>query len=63
LDQVLAALVKLSLHAVWLDLDILVLSDPAPPLTAELARGEAHLIFVRHLLSQSVSPAVTWRNG
>lgn len=60
---VLAALVKLSLHAVWLDLDILVLSDPAPPLTAELARGEAHLIFVRHLLSQSVSPAVIVARG
>eukprot|EP00435_Cladocopium_sp_Y103_P065124 s58_g27.t1 len=64
---VLAALVKLSVHAVWLDLDILVLSDPAPPLSAELAQDEegqaAHLIFVRHLLSQSVSPAVIVARG
>ena len=63
LVQVLAALVKLSTHAVWFDLDILVLSDPVAQIQAALEASEDHLIFARHQLSQSVSPALIVARG
>lgn len=55
----MAAVVNMSSHAVWLDLDVLVLSDPAPFVNGQLTAAKgSQLIFARHQLSQSVSPCL-----
>jgi len=56
---VMAAVVNMSSHAVWLDLDVLVLSDPVPFVNGQLTAAKgSQLIFARHQLSQSVSPCL-----
>ena len=55
----MASVARSGVHAVWLDLDVFVLADPKPLVLAELARQpSASLLFSRHILSESVVPAV-----
>ena len=55
----MASITRSGLHAVWLDLDVFVLTDPSPLVLTELARQPStSLFFSRHILSESVTPAV-----
>jgi len=60
----LAAITRLGVTAVWLDVDVYILSDPTPYFKAALdAPVAAELIFARHLMTESVSPAVVVARG
>eukprot|EP00439_Symbiodinium_sp_Y106_P047029 s1589_g6.t1 len=55
----MASIVRSGMHAVWLDLDVFIVADPSPFVMSELARQpSSSLLFSRHLLSESVTPAV-----
>eukprot|EP00930_Biecheleria_cincta_P034342 TRINITY_DN23749_c0_g1_i1.p1 TRINITY_DN23749_c0_g1~~TRINITY_DN23749_c0_g1_i1.p1 ORF type:complete len:939 (-),score=143.10 TRINITY_DN23749_c0_g1_i1:278-3067(-) len=55
----LAAAARLGITAVWLDFDVFVVSDPTALIVKELAHeSKPDLVFARHLMSESVSPAV-----
>ena len=55
----MASIVRSGMHAVWLDLDVFIVGDPSPFVMSELARQpSSSLLFSRHLLSESVTPAV-----
>lgn len=55
----LASAVRLGVTAVWFDLDVFVVSDPTPLIIKEMAQeAQPDLVFARHLLGESVSPAV-----
>ncbi|CAJ1366952.1 unnamed protein product [Effrenium voratum] len=58
----LAALATAKIHAAWIDLDVFVVSDPKSLVLAELS-GSSELVFARHLLSESISPAVVIARG
>ncbi|CAE7371126.1 shoc2 [Symbiodinium microadriaticum] len=55
----MASIARSGMHAVWLDLDVFIVADPSPFVMSELARQpSASLLFSRHMLSESVTPAV-----
>ena len=55
----MASTARSGVRAVWLDLDVYVVSDPTFLVEAELAKQpSASLFFSRHILSESVTPAV-----
>ena len=55
----MASIARSGMHAVWLDLDVFIVADPSPVVMSELARQpSASLLFSRHMLSESVTPAV-----
>jgi len=60
----LAAVARLGMSAVWLDLDVYVVRDPVPFIRGALhAQSSQNVCFVRHLASDSISPAVVVARG
>jgi len=60
----MASITRLGTTAVWLDLDVYVVKDPAPHVRAALDTPlQPELVFARHLASESTSPAVLAARG
>ncbi|CAK9052902.1 Leucine-rich repeat protein SHOC-2 [Durusdinium trenchii] len=58
----LASVAHLGVTTVWLDLDVFVLTDPSSFVFEELG-NTSELVFARHQLSASISPAVLLARG
>eukprot|EP00928_Gymnodinium_smaydae_P060940 TRINITY_DN448_c1_g1_i2.p1 TRINITY_DN448_c1_g1~~TRINITY_DN448_c1_g1_i2.p1 ORF type:complete len:936 (-),score=75.32 TRINITY_DN448_c1_g1_i2:198-3005(-) len=60
----LASIARLGAKAVWLDLDVYVVEDPTSELSIAFdASDQPDIIFAKHLMSESLSPAMVAAKG
>jgi len=60
----LAASARVGIHSAWLDLDVYVATDPSKALLLALnSSSRVDLVFAKHMMTESVSPAVVLLRG